>query len=230
MKKTVFLLLCILLLCAGTACALALETDQTGDFKYRLLEDGSAELIAYKGNAEHVIIPNALDGHPIMAVRENPFSSSNIINRCTVAVAQDHPYLATIDGVLFGKSDRKLICYPASLPAKKYQIPHGIKTIGYGAFYSCSSLTSVTIPDSVTSIGGGVFADCTSLTSITIPTSVTSIGEDAFKSCSRSLVVTVDPGSYAEQYCVKNKLKYVNTTYIDPTINYSDAPTDWLNP
>ena len=47
-------------------------------------------------------------------------------------------------------------------------IPDSVTSIGFGAFYDCSSLQSVTIPDSVTSIGNGAFEGCGSLQSIFI--------------------------------------------------------------
>ena len=51
-----------------------------------------------------------------------------------------------------------------------------VTSIEGGAFWNCTSLTSITIPDRVTSIGANAFRSCTSLTSITIPDGVTSIG------------------------------------------------------
>ncbi|MBQ3668261.1 MAG: leucine-rich repeat domain-containing protein [Clostridia bacterium] len=169
----------------------------------------------------------------------NPFAVCTNLKEIYVSI--EHPYLVTIDGVLFSKPDMRLICYPCGLKAKEYAIPQGVQIISNYAFDYCSSLTKVTIPDSVTSIyegafsfcrsltevtipdnitaiGAFVFYDCLSLTEITIPDSVTNIGENAFYHCPDSLTVTVEHDSYAVQYCKDNGIKYI----------YPDT-YDWLN-
>ena len=81
-----------------------------------------------------------------------------------------------------------------------------VTTIGYRAFYSCDSLTSVEIGDSITTIGDYAFYSCYRLTSVEILDSVTTIGDDAF-SCCKSLtsVVIGDSvttiGDYAFSFC-----------------------------
>ena len=67
---------------------------------------------------------------------------------------------------------------------KNTVIPNNVASIGNGAFYGCSGLTSVTIPNSVTSIGIYAFYDCSGLTSVTIGNGVKSIAKKTFSGCS----------------------------------------------
>ena len=160
MMKRICIALCTVVLLLLAVCAAGAEGSPevytSGDYRYTLLEDGTAQIMKYTGNAQELIIPDTLDGMKVTA-------------------------------------------------------------IGDLAFYSCSSLTAVTIPESVTAIGDDAFSYCSSLIAVTIPDSVTAIGDGAFSDCS-SLTATVTPDSYAEQYCIDHNLPYT----------FPDA-LDWLN-
>ena len=60
---------------------------------------------------------------------------------------------------------------------------NGTTHTGMATFNGCTSLTSVTIPSSITSLGYNLFYGCTSLTSVTIPSSITALGDGAFGNC-----------------------------------------------
>ena len=62
-------------------------------------------------------------------------------------------------------------------------LPEGLTTIGGCAFYGCTSLSSVTLPEGLTTIGEWVFAFCTSLSSLTFPEGLTTIEGAAFYDC-----------------------------------------------
>ena len=70
-------------------------------------------------------------------------------------------------------------------------IPSSVISIGNSTFQGCIGLTSVTIPSSVTSIGSQAFYGCTGLTSITIPSNVTSIGDSTFSGCTSLISITI---------------------------------------
>ncbi len=97
------------------------------------------------------------------------------------------------------------------------EVEYSVTSIGYSAFYDCSSLTSIEIPAGVTqigseafvgcsrmtnvafgensqltSIGERAFSDCSTLLGINIPKDVTSIGEDAFDGCTALKAIAVD--------------------------------------
>ena len=206
MKRIVWCLtLMMLLVCVGAWALAEEEVYSTGDYEYVLLEDGSAKITYYMGPEEtyEVEIPRELDGHTVTAmasgcfelwdltsvtipdsvteIEGNPFFVCEDLQ--TIEVSPDHPTLALIDGVLFDKTEKKLLCHPAGLEASSYEIPEGITAIGWGAFSCCMKLEHVSIPETVAAIGDYAFNDCDSLRSAAVPDGITAIGEGTFAYC-----------------------------------------------
>ena len=105
-------------------------------------------------------------------------------------VSDNNQKFSSMNGVLFDKSKKTLVAYPAG-KSGSLTIPNSVISIVSYAFGYCSSLTSITIPNSVTSIGSYSFDGCSSLTSIIIPNSVSSISEDTFRDCSSLTSITI---------------------------------------
>ena len=159
MKKLLVVLM-MLLLCLLSMSAPAEESEREfftcGDFKYALLEDGTAEITKYYGNAEKLDVPAELEGHQVTSIGDDVFFLRSYLSMITlpdtlvsigdsaftlcrslreitlpdsvtsvgvnpfmdcdklthIRVSSDHPTLETIDGVLFSKTDKRLITYP----------------------------------------------------------------------------------------------------------------------
>ncbi|MCR5664202.1 MAG: leucine-rich repeat domain-containing protein, partial [Oscillospiraceae bacterium] len=90
-----------------------------------------------------------------------------------VQVSEGNRSFCSIDGVLFSRGRKTILCYPGGRAGAAYAVPDDVTGIGDRAFDCCYGLTSITIPDSVTSIGEVAFHECRGLTSVTIPDSVT---------------------------------------------------------
>ena len=149
----------------------------------------------------------------VTSIGERAFYTCSALT--SIDVASDNTKYSSADGVLFNKSQTKLIQYPIANARKEYTIPNSVTNIGVYAFYNATKLTSVTIDSVVTSIGdyafekcskltsvtilGGsigecAFYGCASLTSVTIGNGVTSIGVSAFSSCNKLASITISNG------------------------------------
>ncbi len=87
------------------------------------------------------------------------------------------------------------------------ELPDGVRTIKRYAFQRCDDLRTVRLPESLLVIQDGAFSYCENLESLEIPDGTVSIGIGAFRDCP-NLTVIVTGGSYAEEYCVQNRLRY----------------------
>jgi hypothetical protein len=89
---------------------------------------------------------------------------------------------SSIDGVLFDKSQGKIVEFPGGIGGS-YVVPSSVKTIAAGAFQNCANIENVSLPAGMTSLGGGAFAGCASLGDIVLPGSITNFGAYAFEAC-----------------------------------------------
>ena len=73
-------------------------------------------------------------------------------------------------------------------------LPTTLKGVGRSAFNNCDSLVSIALPTGLTNIGASAFYDCDKLKNVTLPTTLTTIGESAFSSC--DVLTTIElPGN-----------------------------------
>lgn len=204
-KRLIGLLAAALALLVGFAAAEEAGFRRNGDWCFRILEDGTAEILYYWSfyDDAELHIPDELDGATVSHIDSNFFRFSHVT---AFTVSPTHPYFEVVDGVLFSKADKRLIAYPSHKKAAAYAIPEGTEIIEADAFFSCENLTSITIPDSVREIRDGAFAFCTALTSLHIPNGITSISDSMLYNCVALTSVTLPDsvtsiGSQVFSYC-----------------------------
>ena len=106
------------------------------------------------------------------------------------------------------------------------EIPASVETIGYNAFYGCTSLQTVTFEkgSQLKTIKGNAFANCTALTSIEIPASVETIERGAFSGCTSLQTVTFEKGTQLKTFDGFQSCRSLTTIEIPAsveTIKYS---------
>ena len=146
----------------------------------------------------------------VTSIGDNAFGYCNTLTTITVDPA--NPAFTSLAGVLFSKSQAKLIQFPGG-NAGSYTIPATVISIGDYSFYGCDSLTNVIVLNNVTNIGNYAFKN-SGLISVTIGSNVTSIGDMAFNFCSHLTAITVDAANPAYSSVAGVLLNKSQTTLI----------------
>ena len=173
-------------------------------------------------NLTDIYIPNSVKEFGTQAFRgcrklkaiRIPNSVTNIASGtfdwCTsltsIEIDADHPVYEVTDGALIRKENRELIYY-AGVTKGTFEIPDGIRSLGYFSFHGNANLQEVIIPGNVERLTGNAFAFCKKLTNITLPAGITDIG-CTFIGCDKNLIIRVEPDSVSEQYCRDHQLNY----------------------
>ena len=155
-----------------------------GDTEYTIPD--SVTTIGYYAFAQCISLTSVTIPDSVNTISEVAFILCDNLKEFKGKFASDNGRCLIVDGVLNS--------FAIGCGDTEYTIPDSVTTIGYAAFESCESLTSVTIPDSVKTIEWWAFGYCSSLESVTIPDSVTTIGNWAFSYCTSLESVTIGNG------------------------------------
>ena len=139
-------------------------------------------------------------------------------------------YFVFTDGILYNASQSQLI-YCLTRKIGKIDIPNTVTTIGTGAFYGCSGITSVSIPNSVTYISSQAFYNCTGLATVVIgdslntePKRTINIMSTAFTGCSGLTTLSVNI-SVSDYYYPFQNLSSLKTLAIGNSVTSIDYST-----
>ncbi len=193
MKKWLRLLLSLTILLTFLPIQAAAEDETAAvvstNWRYESTNEGIC-IIGYNGTNTNVVIPDTIEGTPVVKIGESAFRGGQFIS-------------VTIPNsvISIGK-----YAFRACTNLKSVVLPEGLTSIETGVFAYCSELSNVIIPNSVTTIGTRAFYFCESLTEITLPKNLTTIKNGAFSCSGLKNVVIPDDVSTLDvsvfEYCV----------------------------
>ena len=107
-------------------------TMETDGFRYRLLEDGSAEILKYVGKELQLVIPETLDGHPVTSIGEEAFENYRYsMEDVTIPASVTH-----IGSGAFQLTELAEI-----------EIPAGVVSMDENPFGYCTELKTITVAE-----------------------------------------------------------------------------------
>ncbi len=162
MKRTVSLLIVILLLLSMLTFAVAQET--TDGFEYRIEKDGFATITGYIGTGGKIILPSEVEGIAVTKIRKGAFMQNETITSVVIPEG-----LLEIEDGAFNECGE----------ITSIELPSTLLIIGKGAFQLCRKIQVLNIPEGVTDIPESALSGIFGMEVLTLPSTIESIGRYA---------------------------------------------------
>lgn len=215
------------------------EVATDSDWRYELLEDGSAGITKYLGESSVVNIPAELDGVTVSTLGSDVFRGNDSVTKViipegvlsiesafymtdnietveisgtvnninkraffccwglkNIEVSENNEHYSSVDGILYNKSQTRLVNVPANKQMESLEIPVGVEVIGELSV-RCQDIKEIIIPDTVKKIESySIYTN--GLKSLTIPGSVEIIEDDAIYYCNDLESIKIEEGNLKE--------------------------------
>ncbi|NLJ32926.1 MAG: leucine-rich repeat domain-containing protein, partial [Erysipelotrichaceae bacterium] len=132
-------------------------------------------LVGYYGSEDIVVIPEAVDDVPLIAIERLAFFNNKAVREITIPDS-----VVSIGERAFHNCDN----------LETLNFGNGLKRIGKSAFVGCLSLETINLPEGVTVIEDNVFSYCPNLVTISIPNSIEEVGREIINFSPSVLVST----------------------------------------
>ena len=218
-KAAVYLLLAVFCLAILPAAAEEKMILESGEYRYRVLEDQTAEIVQYTGRGYNVVIPETLDGLTVTSIGKeafyhNVFQETLVIpdtvrhigdgafGLCDIANVTLPGSVTSMDGNPFGFCER-MESFTVSEDNPEFYLLEGVlcsrtdKALVYYPVRDKEEGEAYSIPEGTERIRKWAFGGCDQLTAVHIPDTVVFIGEMAFAWCGALEEITV-PDSVTE--------------------------------
>ena len=209
----------------------SVELFTSGYFDYRKNTDGTAKLIKYTGSDRSLVLPDTLDGCPLVEIDAGAFGYNetlqSIVFNPSLEVIGSYAFIGCVNlsTMEFGKKlwsigvdaledtawmkaqpDDFVIIGDNVLVAYQgteiaVRVPDGVRHV-CSAFVKNDTLKSVFLPDTVVTVGHSAFSNCSSLVHVEMSPNIVLIDQYAFYACT-DLVVSRLPSKVEKigQYC-----------------------------
>ncbi|MFI3255091.1 MAG: leucine-rich repeat domain-containing protein [Eubacteriales bacterium] len=170
---------------------------EVNGFKFDISKEG-AILRSYTGDELDVVIPDTVDGEPVIKIGNDVFLKSKI-KSVIIPETVTHIGSKAFDGcskLTKIKLPSKIQtisnrCFAMCKSLETMTIPEKTRLIEWDAFSSCSKLKTINWGESLQEIYSGAFAKCNSLTKLELPKGLTDISTSAFLGCKNVIEVHI---------------------------------------
>lgn len=163
------------------------------DFEYNRVQ-GGIRVTEYLGNDTIVVIPETIEGEPVVEVGGLMFANDS-----------------SVRGVLVPSGVTELTQVFTNNGNLEVVICEHVQSVGYNTFNSCIALHTVVLGDELNNVGENSFSNCRMLKELYISPSVTQMDDvaaaTAFLLCD-SLTIIGESGSYIESFCAEQGIPF----------------------
>jgi len=200
MKKRFGLGVILLLHCLFLFGMTAMAAEE--DFNYTEVT-GGIEITGYHGSDTDVVIPEQIDGKPVVSIGRTAFYVESKVKSVHIPASvksigeKAFSYSSSIQKVTFAGNGLETIgdrAFESCRSLSQFDFPTSVKSIGECAFIYCPLTGKLDFSKSNVTFSRGVFFQCKNITEVALPQGMTKIPDTLFDGCQNLQKVTI-PGN-----------------------------------